>query len=252
MPAVLALLLSYAVAGQRRAVYANTIAAGALVLALSYVTLEIRRLYHGPVLISGDDRRRRAIHLFDRVAGVRRGAARHRHRGQFAARPAGLRRRHRADDRQGLPDRHVDADGRLPRAVVHVPWAGAGGDRLAVPADPVPPAGAPPARRSRSRAHSKCGLSGSGCPDRIEELADLELEAVAFARQRLRRRKNLRGSRTGFAGAALHVADVGTRPARYPARPAARCGKSPASPRPALPPRLRWSRRFPTVFRWCR
>ena len=53
LPAVLALLLSYAVAGRRRAAYANTIAAGALVLALSYVTFEIRRLYHGPVLTSG-------------------------------------------------------------------------------------------------------------------------------------------------------------------------------------------------------
>jgi uncharacterized membrane protein len=53
MPAVLALLLSYAMAGRRRAGYANTIAAGALVLALTYVTLEIRRLYHGPVLTSG-------------------------------------------------------------------------------------------------------------------------------------------------------------------------------------------------------
>ena len=53
LPAVLALLLSYAVAGRRRAGYANTIAAGALVLALTYVTFEIRRLYHGPVLTSG-------------------------------------------------------------------------------------------------------------------------------------------------------------------------------------------------------
>jgi uncharacterized membrane protein len=53
MPAMLALLLSYAVAGRRHARYANTIAAGALILALSYVTLEIRRLYHGPILTSG-------------------------------------------------------------------------------------------------------------------------------------------------------------------------------------------------------
>ena len=52
-PAVLALLLSYAVAGRRRASYGNTIAAGALILALSYVTLEIRRLYRGPLLTSG-------------------------------------------------------------------------------------------------------------------------------------------------------------------------------------------------------
>ena len=53
MPAVLALLLSYAVAGQRSAYYANGIAAAALILALGYVTLEIRRLYHGPVLTIG-------------------------------------------------------------------------------------------------------------------------------------------------------------------------------------------------------
>ena len=53
LPAVLMLLLSYAVAGRRRAGYANTIAAGALVLALTYVTLEIRRLYHGPILTFG-------------------------------------------------------------------------------------------------------------------------------------------------------------------------------------------------------
>lgn len=53
LPAVLALLLSYAVAGRRPAGYANTIAAGALVLALTYVTFEIRRLYHGPVLTDG-------------------------------------------------------------------------------------------------------------------------------------------------------------------------------------------------------
>ena len=50
IPAILALLLSYAVAGRRAAAYANTIAAGALILALAYITLEIRRLYHGPFL----------------------------------------------------------------------------------------------------------------------------------------------------------------------------------------------------------
>jgi uncharacterized membrane protein len=53
LPAVLALLLSYAVAGRRRAAYADAIAAAALVLALTYVTFEIRRLYHGPVLTHG-------------------------------------------------------------------------------------------------------------------------------------------------------------------------------------------------------
>jgi uncharacterized membrane protein len=53
VPAVLMLLLSYAVTGQRSPTYANTIAAGALVFALSYVSLEIRRFYHGPILSGG-------------------------------------------------------------------------------------------------------------------------------------------------------------------------------------------------------
>jgi uncharacterized membrane protein len=53
LPAVLALLLSYAMAGRRPATYSNTLAAGALIFALTYVTFEIRRLYHGPVLSHG-------------------------------------------------------------------------------------------------------------------------------------------------------------------------------------------------------
>lgn len=53
LPAVLALLLSYAVAGRRPVGYANTIAAGALILALAYVTFEVRRIYHGPVMAMG-------------------------------------------------------------------------------------------------------------------------------------------------------------------------------------------------------
>ncbi len=53
IPAILALLLSYAAAGRRAAAYANTIAGGALVLALAWITLEIRRFYHGPYLSSG-------------------------------------------------------------------------------------------------------------------------------------------------------------------------------------------------------
>ena len=53
LPSALALLLSYAVAGRRPVGYANAIAAGALVLALTYVTFEIRRIYHGPVMAAG-------------------------------------------------------------------------------------------------------------------------------------------------------------------------------------------------------
>jgi uncharacterized membrane protein len=53
LPAGLALSLSYAVAGRRPVKYANTIAAGALILALAYVTFEVRRIYHGPVMAIG-------------------------------------------------------------------------------------------------------------------------------------------------------------------------------------------------------
>jgi uncharacterized membrane protein len=50
LPAILMLLLSYAVVGRRGATYANTIAAASLIFASAYVTLEIRRLYHSPYL----------------------------------------------------------------------------------------------------------------------------------------------------------------------------------------------------------
>jgi uncharacterized membrane protein len=53
LPAVLALLLSYAVAGRRAVAYGNTIAGFALVLALAYLTLQVCRLYHGPILTRG-------------------------------------------------------------------------------------------------------------------------------------------------------------------------------------------------------
>jgi uncharacterized membrane protein len=53
LPAVLLLLLSYAAVGRRGAIYANAIAAGALIFALSYLTLEIRRLYRGPYVSVG-------------------------------------------------------------------------------------------------------------------------------------------------------------------------------------------------------
>lgn len=53
MPAVLAIILSRYIAGRRRAGYANTIAAGSLVLAFAYITLQVRRVYHGPILATG-------------------------------------------------------------------------------------------------------------------------------------------------------------------------------------------------------
>jgi hypothetical protein len=62
---------------------------------------------------------------------------------------------------------------------------------------------------TRGRITGFCRFVSSGGPYRIEELTDLELEALAVAGQRLCRQENLRGGRTGLAGAALHVGDVG-------------------------------------------
>jgi hypothetical protein len=49
----------------------------------------------------------------------------------------------------------------------------------------------------------------SGGPYRVKEFAYLELEATAVAGQRFCRGENLRRSRSGFAGTALHIGDVG-------------------------------------------
>lgn len=53
LPALLALLLSHVVAGQRSPTYANTIASFALMLALAYISLEVRRFFHGSNLTTG-------------------------------------------------------------------------------------------------------------------------------------------------------------------------------------------------------
>ena len=51
----------------------------AVALALAYLSLEVRTLFHGPVLTVGPTTRCRAIHLFGGVARLRRGAAAGRH-----------------------------------------------------------------------------------------------------------------------------------------------------------------------------
>ena len=141
MPAVLALLLSYAVAGHRRPAFANTIAAFALVLALTYVTFEIRRLYHGPILSRGPTTG--AEQYTYSVAWLAFGVV---------LLGAGILFN---SQRARLASAVVIAltiakvfvidistlIGCLPRVVVHLPGAGAVADRLAVPADPVPAAG---------------------------------------------------------------------------------------------------------------
>jgi len=53
LPAILAGILAVLIYGTRPAWYSATAAAAALGLALAYLSLEIRALYHGPVLIEG-------------------------------------------------------------------------------------------------------------------------------------------------------------------------------------------------------
>jgi uncharacterized membrane protein len=54
MPAVLAAILAHVVSGRRAKAWVNVIAGYALILALAYVALEIRRLFHGPVMSRGE------------------------------------------------------------------------------------------------------------------------------------------------------------------------------------------------------
>ena len=156
---VLALLLSYAVAGRAARAYANTIAAGALILALAYVTLEIRRLYHGPVT-DATDRPRAPSNTPIRLPGSclawccsAIGILFNSQRARLASAAVIA-----LTIVQGVPDRHVDADRRLPRAVLHVPRHGAGGDRLALPAHPVP-------EDAGAAARPRCGAGGTGIAD---------------------------------------------------------------------------------------
>ena len=86
--------------------YRAVAAVTAVALALLYLSLEVRRLYHGPFLTFGDDQRRRAIHLLGGVARLRRGAAARRHRAALAAGAARLGGGDPAHHRQGVPGRH--------------------------------------------------------------------------------------------------------------------------------------------------
>src|SRR5580692_1876474 len=64
-------------------------------------------------------------------------------------------------------------------------------------------------RKADSRESYRAAILLLGGPYRVQELSDLKPQAVAFARQLLGRRQDLRRSRTGFGCAALDVDDVG-------------------------------------------
>src|SRR6202000_2881664 len=84
---------------------------------------------------------------------------------------------------------------------------GPGYRRLSLPRHPSIERAAEGAARYPPDTARKWPLSG--CPDIGEELADLELETVAVAGQRLGCRQHLGRSRSGLGSAALHVGDVG-------------------------------------------
>ncbi len=148
LPAVLALLLSYAVAGHRPAsLRQHHRGRSRSILALAYVTLR------NPQALSrtgagADDATTDAEQYTYSIAWLMFGVVLlgigivvNSQRARLASAAVD-----RPDDPEGVPGRHVDADRRLSRAVVHVPRHRAGRHRLAVSAHPVP-AGARPRRR---------------------------------------------------------------------------------------------------------
>ena len=111
-------------------------------LALTYVTLEIRRLYHGPVLAAGpttgaEQYTYSIAWLVFGVVLLGVGILFNSQRARLASAVVIALTILKAF----LIDMSTTDRG-LPRAVVHVPRRGAGGDRLALPAHPVPQAGA--------------------------------------------------------------------------------------------------------------
>ena len=133
IPAVLAIALAMIARTTRpmpyRAIAAVTAVTLALVLSVARSTAllprpDSRRL----------DQRRRAIHLFDRLARLWRGAALGRFLPALAAGAACGARRDRADDRQSLHHRHRLDQRHLSRDLRHRPGRGAARHRLALPA----------------------------------------------------------------------------------------------------------------------
>ena len=116
----------------------------AVVLALAYLTLEVRTLFHGPVLTRGpttdaEQYTYSAVWLAFGVVLLLVGILLQSQPVRLAS--AAVVHPHR---RQGVPARHGGPDRRLARAVLHRPRAGADRDRLALSAAAVS-APAPPA-----------------------------------------------------------------------------------------------------------
>src|SRR5262249_21757753 len=85
----------------------------------------------------GRNDRRRAVHLFGGVAGLRRGAPRGGRAGTLAGGALRVRRGGHPDRAEGLPGRHARPHRHLPGALLHRPRRRAAGNCLAVSAAAV-------------------------------------------------------------------------------------------------------------------
>ena len=153
LPAMLAITLALIARTTRPLSYRIVAAITAVTLGLFYLTLEVRRLFHGPIL-AGRFQRRRAIHLLDGVAPVRHRAACHRLYSALAAGADPRPRRDRADRRQGVHHRHREHQRHLPRAIGDRSRRRAARHRLALSAPALSARAGPrrrPPRKTRPR-----------------------------------------------------------------------------------------------------
>ena len=105
-PAVLAIALALTTRDHRPMSYRWIAAATAFVLSIAYLTLEVRTLYHGPVLTIGRTSNAEQYTYSAVWLAYRRRAAARRHLAALAAGAACLGGGDGANGRQGVPDRH--------------------------------------------------------------------------------------------------------------------------------------------------
>ena len=150
LPAVLAAVLALISRGVRPQQYSAAAAVTAVALALAYLSLEVRTLFHGEVLTRAatTDAEQYTYSAVWLAFGVALLAV-----GRDAALPGGalrVRRGGHPHRPQGVPGRHARPDRHLPGPLVHRARRRAAGDRLALPAPAVSTPGTP-VIRSRYR-----------------------------------------------------------------------------------------------------
>ena len=116
LPAVLAIMLALIARTTRPIAYRIAAAITAVTLALFYLTLEVRRLFHGPILAGPTSDAEQYTYSAVWLA-LRHRAACGRLLAALAAGAAARARRHRADHRQGVHHRHRRASAGIYRAL---------------------------------------------------------------------------------------------------------------------------------------